>query len=156
MLSANVTFTGNVVYDPEVRETTAGRVTSFKVAATERRYDDVTKAYVNGVTTFYRVSCWRGLGDRVAETLRKGDPVVVHGRLSLHTFDKQDGSTGFSLEVKADAVGPDLRLAKVAIHRRAPAATGEPVPTQPSEVAQAAAAVDPWTTPIHDQSAPAA
>jgi single-strand DNA-binding protein len=156
MLSAVVTFTGNVVFDPEVRETTSGRVTSFKVAATERYRDTKTQEFVDGVTTFYRVSCWKALGDRVAVTLRQGDPVVVVGRLSLHTFEKKDGGQGFSLEVKADAVGPDLRLAKVEIYRRARDLKTDTVAAQSSDVTTPAAADDPWASPIQEQSEPAA
>jgi single-strand DNA-binding protein len=156
MLSAMVTFTGNVVYDPEVRETKAGRVTSFKVAATERYMDDKTKNFVDGVTTFYRVSCWRTLGDRVAATLRQGDPVLVAGRLAMHTFERKDGGQGFSLEVKADAVGPDLRLAKVEIYRRAREVTTESVPVPTSGEAAPAASDDPWANDIRPAAEPAA
>src|SRR4051812_4695022 len=110
MNHALVTFTGNVVRDPETRNTNSGSVTTITVASTERKYDRPSQTYSNGVTTFYKVTCWRKLGERVAECLRQGDPVVVVGRLALQTFEKRDGSSGYSLDVSADAVGPDLQL----------------------------------------------
>jgi single-strand DNA-binding protein len=149
MLNTVVMFTGNVVRDPELRQTTAGRVTSITVAATERRRDPASQTYADGVTTYYKVTCWKTLGDRVAETLRKGDPVIVCGRLTMQTFEKRDGTTGYSLDVNADALGPDLRLAKLEIRRperREDAGMSVPAQsTAPStEGSAVAATADPW------------
>jgi single-strand DNA-binding protein len=53
------------------------------------------------------VSCWRKLADNVAMCLRKGDPVVVKGRLSVRAYEK-DGMPRTEVDVDASSVGHDL------------------------------------------------
>lgn len=127
-----VTVTGHVATDPAVRQTVDGlTVASFRVASTPRRYDG--DAWKDGPSLFASVHCWRALGQNVAEYLRKGDPVIVTGRLSLSTWDGRDGQQRTTLDIDATAVGPDLsrgttRFAKTV--RQEPAAPASAVPGQ--------------------------
>jgi single-strand DNA-binding protein len=111
-----LTIIGNVGGDPELRFTNGGvAVCGFTVGVTPR----VKKgdAWEDGEATWYRCTAWRQLGENVAESLQKGDRVVVQGKVSMRKFDRNDGGQGQSLELQVDAVGPDLRYRTVGVNR---------------------------------------
>lgn len=108
MNETTVTIVGRVVADPEHRETKAGlHFTTFRVASTVRRR---TKEgdFVDAGTSFYNVAAYRGLGRNAHTSVRKGDPVVVHGRQQVNAWQRSDGSWGSSVEIEALSVGHDL------------------------------------------------
>ncbi len=100
-----VTFHGWV--GGEVTHRTPGGVSvvNFRVASTPRikRKSD----WMDGETTWYWVNAWRGLADNVRDSVRKGDAVVVHGRLRTEAWER-DSRAGASLVVEATFVGHDL------------------------------------------------
>ena len=103
-----VTVVGNLVDDPRLRTLDSGReVAGFRVASTSRRWDRDTEQYVDSGQLFLSVSCWRALAGNVSQSLRKGDPVVLTGKLTTRTYEK-DGQTRTAVELEAYAVGPDL------------------------------------------------
>jgi single-strand DNA-binding protein len=104
-----VTVLGNVASDPSLRVTSTGaHVAGFRLASTERWFDKGVKGWRDGVTTFYRVNCWRAAAENVAGSLEKGQPVVVHGRLKIRSYDDKDGVPRTSIEIDAHTVGHDL------------------------------------------------
>lgn len=119
MNETTVTLIGNLVDDPTLRTTESGLdVAGFRVASTARRYDAQTSRHVDAGSLFLSVSCWRVLAGNVVASLRKGDPVIVTGKLSTRTYEK-DGQTRSVCEVEAHAVGPDLARG-TAVFRRTP------------------------------------
>lgn len=109
MLDNTVIVVGNLAADPEYRRLDNDvEVTNFRVGSTKRRFDKATSAWVDGQTSWWRVSCWRGLAANTAASLRRGDRVVVVGRVRTTSWEKEDGRSGTTVEVEADAVGHDL------------------------------------------------
>ncbi|MDQ5830571.1 MAG: single-stranded DNA-binding protein [Actinomycetota bacterium] len=53
---------------------------------------------------FFNVSCWRELGETVANYKKKGDPILVEGRLKYRTWQTPDGTKRSAVEVVADRV----------------------------------------------------
>lgn len=103
-----VTVVGNVINEPTLRVTSGGtRVTSFRLASTERRYDKGLGAWRDGDTVYWGVSCWRHMADNVAASLDRGQPVVVFGRLRQRDYEVE-GQRRTSLEIDALTVGHDL------------------------------------------------
>ncbi|HET6875898.1 MAG TPA: single-stranded DNA-binding protein [Jatrophihabitans sp.] len=103
-----VTIVGNVVEDPRARETKNGhKVTNFRVASTSRRYDREQERYVDNETLYVTVTCWRAQAVNVAESLRRGHPVVVYGRYYTRDY-RVDDQVRTSYELEATAVGHDL------------------------------------------------
>lgn len=116
---ASVSFVGNVSQAPELRVTQSGQaVCNFTVAVSGRRKSQAG-GYEDGPTSFYRVTAWRDLGEHVANSLGKGDRVLVLGDLSVREFEQPDGSRGRSVEVEAQEVGPSLRFADAVVKRAA-------------------------------------
>jgi single-strand DNA-binding protein len=98
------TITGNVGKVGELRTTRNGKaMLSFSVASTVKREGQ------DGQTTWVDVSCFEEQADVVSQSLKKGDRVVVTGRLSLETYQKKDGTQGSSVRLLADEVGKSLR-----------------------------------------------
>jgi single-strand DNA-binding protein len=107
MNEAFVTFQGWVGNDVVHRETPAGNVANFRVGSTPRirkRNGD----WVDGPTSWFSVSCWRTLADNVQQSVHKGDPVLVHGRLRTDVWEREDGQSSVTHVVEALYVGHDL------------------------------------------------
>lgn len=117
MANNNIVIVGNLTADPELKFTPSGAaVASFSVASTERKFDRGTNAWVDGDTTFMRVSAWRDLGEHIAHSLKKGDKVIVTGRLKSNVVEK-DGQKTTYFEVEAEHVGPSLEWATAVVTR---------------------------------------
>src|SRR5829696_926819 len=110
MADTQVTIVGNLAADPEVRSTPSGAtVASFRLAVTPRvREGDQWK---DGETSFFRINCWRDLAAHAADSLSKGDRVLVIGRLKARAWETPEGERRSVVEVEAEDVGPSLKWA---------------------------------------------
>mgnify|MGYP000926189325 CR=1 FL=1 len=107
-----VTVVGNVTRDPELRFTPNGAaVTNFGLAWNRKGQND------EEIVSFFDVTCWSGLAENVAESINKGDRVVVYGRLDQRSWESQEGERRSKVEIVADDVSPSLRWATVEITR---------------------------------------
>jgi single-strand DNA-binding protein len=102
-----VTVVGNVVDSPRRVSLTSGTVTNFRMASTARRYDSSTQQFVDAGTFWVDVECWNSLSGNVSASVSKGDPVIVHGALTTHSWESENGSRS-KPRIKAFAVGPNL------------------------------------------------
>lgn len=144
-----VTVTGWVGTQPKHFVSESGTdFTSFRLASTKRFYNRAEGAWVDGLTTWFTVKAWRSMAINIAESLRKSDPVVVHGSLTSETWDSPDGPrTTFVIE--AEAVGPDLARGQATfrhtVHVKAetPPAS-DSAPPDVSAPSDPAALADPW------------
>ena len=58
----------------------------------------------------YDVVCWRELAEHVAESIHKGDQVIVRGTHTVRTWTGGDGLMRSHKVIAAEAIGPDLRF----------------------------------------------
>jgi len=117
MYASTSIVTGNVATDVKFTNTNEGvPVASFRLAASERKFDRDTNRWIDGDVTWYSVVCWRHVAENCAVSLHKGDPVVIVGRLSLREWE-QDGRTGSTLDLTADVIGHDLTRGTAAFER---------------------------------------
>lgn len=119
-----VTLQGWLGGDVTLRDAGEVRVATFRVACTPRRYQRRSDTWVDGDTQWYTVNAWRGLADNCAQSLRRGDPVVVHGRLNAQLWTSSAGVEVTSFEVDAAFVGHDLNRGIGQFTRTARPATG--------------------------------
>lgn len=97
-----LTIIGNLTRDPESRTTASGStVCSFTVAVNRRRSSQNSN---QPDADFFRVSAWNQLGENCQRYLAKGRKVAVVGRVSVSTYQGNDGTTRASLDVMADDV----------------------------------------------------
>jgi single-strand DNA-binding protein len=123
---ANIDLAGFVASGPSFKRLATGTSTAkLRVAYTERRLNRETGEWGDGPTSFVTVLCWRTLADNVAVCLRKGEPVLVRGRLRVREYEGKDGSRGTETEVDASSIGHDLSrgVAHFSRTRRAPGET---------------------------------
>src|SRR6187455_155944 len=103
-----VTISGNVVGDPQVRMTRANvPFVTFRVASNVRRVDYKTGEYIDAGTNFVNVTAFRALGVNLANSLKKGEPVIVYGRMRINQWANGEKS-GTTVEIDAYNVGHDL------------------------------------------------
>ena len=109
MPDTDITVVGRVASAPRrARLDSGSTVTNFRIASTARRFDRATQEWVDGETFWSDVECWDELGGNVVRSLSKGDAVVVVGRLWTRDYESANGR-GSTSQIRADAVGPDLR-----------------------------------------------
>jgi single-strand DNA-binding protein len=111
-----ITFIGNLTDDPDLRFTQSGApVASFRVAS-NRRYTD-RSGNQQEETTFLNVNAWRDLAENAAESLSKGDRVIVIGRVRVRSYENREGQTVWTTEIEADEIAPSLRWAQAKANR---------------------------------------
>ncbi len=154
MFDTQVTVQGWVGSPVTYRETSGGWVASFRLGSTPRTRRD--EEWVDGETAWYSVSCWRTLGRNVAESVKLGDAVVVHGRLRADSWQR-DGVTATTMVVDAVAVGHDLTRGVSRFAKPTGSSTQGARPEQdgsrsaaaeqPTRPAEPVAAGDGWSVP---------
>ena len=86
---------GRLVADPELRQTQSGAsVCSFRVAWSEKYKETETKLFLS-------CTAWRGTGEMISRYFSKGKEIIVEGRLSTRTWEK-DGEKRSSIELTVD------------------------------------------------------
>lgn len=122
-MSDHITLVGNVVGDPEERATRGGDpIAALRLAVSERRFDRERGQWVDGHTNYYAVSVFGELGRHALSSIRKGERIIVAGRLRLREWETET-KRGVSADVSADAIGHDLRWGVSIFSRPARAAT---------------------------------
>lgn len=134
-----ITLTGNITDDPELRFTPSGAaVANFTVVVNSREKQG--EEWVDGEPSFYRCAVWREMAENVAETLTRGMRVVVVGRQKIRRYETQDGKQGTSVDIEVDSVGPDLRWATAKVTKAAKKSPGG------GRTPARQAAPDPWAS----------
>lgn len=110
----DVTFAGNLCGDPELRNTKRGPVTEVRVAVNRNLQ---TGDGWRQETSFYTVIAWRGMAERIGQCLRKGDRVVVVGRMRQETWTTETGQPQSRYVVTAQEVAASLRFEPVHVKR---------------------------------------
>jgi single-strand DNA-binding protein len=112
-----VTVVGNVVDTPRRYRPEGGSpVTNFRMASTARRYDSRSQEFVDAGTFWIDVECWNDLSGNVSGSVSKGDPVIVHGALTTHSWESDNGRRSLP-RIRASAVGPNLARGTAAFVR---------------------------------------
>jgi single-strand DNA-binding protein len=108
-MSDMITVRGFVATEVRFVKTQDGlHIASFRLGSTDRRYDRNNDMWVDGETNWFTVTSFRHMAQNVVFSLKKGDKVVVTGRLKIRQWVREDGKSGTTAEIDADAVGHDL------------------------------------------------
>jgi single-strand DNA-binding protein len=116
-----ITVRGYVATDVRLTLAQSGLpITGFRMCSTERRFDRETNTWVDGHTNWYSVSMFRQLATNAGASIKKGDRVIITGRLRIRPWINADGRTGTSVEIDADSAGHDLMWGTANFRRTTP------------------------------------
>lgn len=108
-MTAQVTIVGNLTKDPELRFTPSGdAVANMSIAVNERVKDG--NEWKDGEPSFYEVKAWRKLGEQVAESLTKGNRVIVSGKMRIEKYETKTGEIRYTTVINADEIGESIRF----------------------------------------------
>ncbi len=125
----NISISGNMTRDPELRFTPTGQANASFGLAVNRRWQNRQTNEWEEATSFFDVICWGTLAENVAQSCSRGTRVVVSGRLDQRSWENQEGEKRSKVEINADEVAPSLRWATVKIEkneRRSPDGSAAP------------------------------
>ena len=119
MYDAMLTIGGYVGTDVELREGSGGggALAVFRLGSTPRWFDRASGAWRDQETVWLTVKAWRGLAHNVKASVRKGEPVVVHGRLRASRWKDESGEDRTRTVLDAITVGHDLNRGTTAYLR---------------------------------------
>ncbi|GIJ52484.1 single-stranded DNA-binding protein [Virgisporangium aliadipatigenens] len=114
-----ITIVGNLTDDPDMRFLPSGAaICKITVASTPRVFDKESGEYRDGEPLFLRCTAWRQIAENIAESLKRGDRVVVTGRLKLDRWeDKTTGEKRSMMSLDLDEIGPSLRFATAKVQK---------------------------------------
>lgn len=164
MSDVNVTVAGHVGNDPAIYRSAGGTEwTSFRVASTRRVRDPRTGEWGDGPTLWFTVKAFGERAHNVTQSLRKGTPVVVTGRLAHEEWEatrQVTGADGQTREVTERRCALTVENATVSVDvsrgvaRYSRVVSTEVVPD--GAPTGAAPAGDPWAVPPAGLGGPAA
>jgi single-strand DNA-binding protein len=97
----------NLTRDPELRFTPAGRANaSFGVAVNNDWTDSAGERHES--VDFFDVVVWGKLAENAAQSLSKGQEVLISGRLAFRSWETDEGDRRSKVEITATHVGPGL------------------------------------------------
>jgi single-strand DNA-binding protein len=141
---ANIDLSGNVATQPSFGLTRTGvPKLSLRVAWTPRRLDRETGEWVSEDTSFATVTVYRKAAENGRTCLRKGDAILLRGRVSVRTFEDRNGLQRTNVDIDATSIGPDLSRGFATFQRVRP-------PTEPTAAEFQAAADGPGDAAADD------
>lgn len=108
-MTDTIMLRGFVATDIKSSTTPGGVPTaSFRLGSPERRFDKTANDWVEANISWFTVQGYRQLAGNMGCSIKKGQRVIVVGRLKMRSWEK-DGRFYHDAEIDADAVGHDLR-----------------------------------------------
>ena len=90
---------GNICNDLELKESGETKILSFNVAV-QRKFKNKNGEYE---TDFFRVSAFNQQATFISNYFRKGNQILVEGRLQNRTYEK-DGETRYATDIIAEQI----------------------------------------------------
>jgi len=147
----NVVLVGRLGNDPELTYTASGTaLCKFRLGVTRppRRSDDGGRGEEE--TDWLDITCWGRVAETAAQYLDKGSLVGVEGRVQSRTWERQDGSKAYGVDINAQRVD-FLESRSQAEARRAGGGGGRPPQQQaPQQQAPQQAAPQQAAPPSND------
>ena len=131
-MDALITVSGNLGTEVEYRAGDGWSIASFRLACTPRLRRNNT--WVDGNTTWLSIEGYNRLADNLRDSLAKGDPVVVTGRLRTKSW-QSEGTRHERVVIAAESIGHDLSRGTTRFTKNPPPPESAPEPEpEPVEV----------------------
>ena len=96
-----VVLVGRLTSDLEAKELEDGKKVTNMTLAIPRSFKNADGEYE---TDFVECTLWNNIAENTAEYCKKGDIVGVKGRLQTNSYEKEDGSKVYRMDVVAEKV----------------------------------------------------
>ena len=115
----------------------AGRCSAARVDGGALRTKDVVHQVRSWPIESASISTFRHLAHNVVASIRKGEHVLITGRLRVRDWENADRN-GTSVEIEADSIGHDLTWCTTSYVRSAPPSTraAEQRPAEPDDAGE--------------------
>ena len=141
-----ITETARLYADVELRFTPQGKaVAVIPLVFNKRKKNSASGEWEDAGSMFVRGTAWDQLGENAAQSLEKGDEVIVTGEMSVREFERSDGSKGQSVELNVYAIGPSLSWTTVKVNKATRSSSSTPAPGPGG---------DPWPTAAANEDEP--
>lgn len=119
MALPSLTGTGRLTADPELRFSQQGTaVATVPLAFNSRKFNKSTGEWEDADVCFLRGTVFGDAAEHAVETYRRGDEVVVSGRVKTDRWaDRQTGEQRSATSMVIDGIGASTRFATAAITR---------------------------------------
>lgn len=104
----HLTAQGHLTDEPKLSFTPNGTATATFNLACNPSYRDNAGNYINGEPVFFRCIAWRDLAENLAESYRKGDPILITGRMRARAWEDNEGQRHTVIEIHCDSVSVPL------------------------------------------------
>ena len=92
---------GNLGADPELREMPDGtKMAKFSIATTETYKNREGEKVSN--TEWHNIVLWRGLANVAEQYLRKGDSVLIEGKIKNRSWEDDNGVKKYATDIQGD------------------------------------------------------
>lgn len=100
-----LTIIGNVVRDPELKFLNSGiALLRFSIADNQKKASGEEEAH------FFDCVAWRELAENLAESITKGQRVIVHGKLKQDRWKTEEGDNRSKVEITVETAGHCLKF----------------------------------------------
>jgi single-strand DNA-binding protein len=97
--------------DPDLRFAQSGAaVCRLRLVASDRRKNPQTDAWEDGDTLWINATCFKQLAENVAESVQKGDLLVVTGKIKTDEWTTQEGDKRSTIAMICDTVAVDMKF----------------------------------------------
>lgn len=116
MSDNTITVVGNITREPELKFLGSGNAAvKFSIAVNKRKKGK--DGEYEESTSFFDVQAYGTLAENLANSVQKGNRVVVTGEIEQRSWDDKEGNKRSTVEITASEVGPSLRWATAEITR---------------------------------------
>ena len=96
-----VVLVGRLTKELEVKEMEGGKKLTYVTVAVPRSYKNADGEYE---TDFIDCTLWNGIAENTAEYCHKGDIIGVKGRIQSSSYEKEDGTKVYKMEIVAEKI----------------------------------------------------
>jgi single-strand DNA-binding protein len=116
MSDNTITVVGNITKEPELKFLGSGNAAvKFSIAVNKRRKGK--DGEFEESTSFFDVQAYGTLAENLANSVSKGNRIVVTGEIEQRSWDDKEGNKRSTVEITASEAGPSLRWATAEVTR---------------------------------------
>jgi len=112
MALPTITAQGNLVFEPDFQVTASGiSRCKLRIACNERKRAE-NGTWSDGDTSYFDVVVWRELAEAAADTFKKGQPILVVGKVRVSKYEDKNGVERTAVDITADEIAAVVKANK--------------------------------------------